>query len=204
MSKKRMNAIDLYSGVGGWSLGLSIANVNVLRGYELWPEAVATYNANLSTSHRPTDVRTLSLQSLPRKVQLVVGSPPCTHFSFSNKGGNGNLSEGLKDIIRFFEIVQFMRPRYWILENVPRTASIIKEGLCTRGHPLFRFRQLDAEVRIVDFSSFGLPQTRHRCLVGSFPFDLLDSYRAIASRRTLGNVIEALAAPDIVVDPIWA
>jgi DNA (cytosine-5)-methyltransferase 1 len=199
-----MNAIDLYSGVGGWSLGLGIAGINVLRGYELWPEAVATYNTNLSKSHPPTDVRTLSLKSLPRKVQLVVGSPPCTHFSFSNRGGNGNLSEGLKDIIRFLQIVQFIRPRYWILENVPRTASIIKEGLCTKGHPLFRFRHLKPEIRIFDFSSFGLPQTRHRCLVGSFPFDLLDSYKAISTRRTLRDVIEALAAPDIVVDPLWA
>lgn len=199
-----MNAIDLYSGVGGWSLGLSIAGIKVLRGYEIWPEAVATYNANLSKSHPPTDVRTLSLKSLPRKVQLVVGSPPCTHFSFSNKGGNGNLSEGLKDIIRFLQIVHFIRPRYWILENVPRTASIIKEGLHTKGHPLSRFRHLEPEIRIFDFSSFGLPQTRHRCLVGRFPFDLLDSYQAVATRRTLGDVIGALAAPDIVVDPLWA
>jgi DNA (cytosine-5)-methyltransferase 1 len=172
-----MNAIDLYSGVGGWSLGLGIAGIQVLRAYEIWPEAVATYNANLSKSHLPADVKTLTLTSLPKNLQLIVGSPPCTHFSFSNKGGKGDLSEGLKDIIRFLEIVQFVGPRYWILENVPRTASIIEEGLRTKGHPLFRFRRMKPEIRVFDFSLFGLPQSRQRCLVGIFPFELLTSYK---------------------------
>ena len=199
-----MNAIDLYAGIGGWSLGLRVAGINVLRAYEIWPDALATYNANLSTSHAATNVRTLTLSSLPRKIQLIAGSPPCTDFSFSNKGGKGNLSEGLKDIIRFLEIVQFLGPRYWVLENVPRTASIIQEGLRTKGHPLYRFRGLNPEIRIFDFASFGLPQARRRCLVGRLPFDRLDTYKSIAKRRTLRDVVDALAKPGIVTDPIWS
>jgi DNA (cytosine-5)-methyltransferase 1 len=198
-----MNAIDLYAGVGGWSLGLALAGVRVLSAYELWPEAVDTYNANLSTSHKPVNLRTLQLKSLPQNVELIVGSPPCTQFSFSNRGGKGDLSEGLKDIIRFLEIVRFIRPRYWVLENVPRTAEIIKEGLSKQKHPLYRFKGLNAEIRILDFSLFGLPQSRRRCLVGCFPFQRLDEYSAVTQRRTLRNVISALGKIGPITDPVW-
>jgi DNA (cytosine-5)-methyltransferase 1 len=41
MAKKAttVRAIDLYSGVGGWSLGLRLAGVEVVASYELWGPA---------------------------------------------------------------------------------------------------------------------------------------------------------------------
>jgi DNA (cytosine-5)-methyltransferase 1 len=198
-----LKAIDLYSGIGGWSLGLKLAGVDVVSAYEIWPEAVETYNANLSKSHKPVDVRKLSLDSLPSQIDLVVGSPPCTEFSFSNRGGGGDLAEGLKDIVRFLQIVDHLRPRYWILENVPRIAPLIRDGLKTKGHPLFRFRHLKPDVHVVNFASFGLPQSRHRCLVGHFPFEVLDSYKGIRPGLNLGNVVENLNEPISVNDPVW-
>jgi DNA (cytosine-5)-methyltransferase 1 len=198
-----LRALDLYCGIGGWSLGLRAAGINVVGSYEIWPDAVATYNANLAKRRRPADVRTLDLQQLPKNIDLVVGSPPCTEFSFSNKGGGGDFVEGLKDIVRFLEIVRFLRPKYWVLENVPRTALVIEQGLKTAGHPLYPFRSLKPQVKIIDFSKFGLPQSRRRCLVGNFPFGLLDTYVDLAKARTLGDVVSSLAAADTVVDPVW-
>lgn len=200
---KSLRALDLYSGIGGWSLGLRAAGLDVAGSYELWPEAVATYNANLSTKRSPTDIRTLDLRTLPKRIDLVVGSPPCTEFSFSNKGGRGDIDEGFKDIVRFFEIVERVRPKYWILENVPRTAALIEQGLKTARHPLFRFRKLRPAFRIFDFSEFGLPQCRRRCLAGDFPFDLLDSYRRISKKLSLRDIILSLSARGEVSDPIW-
>lgn len=198
-----LRALDLYSGIGGWSLGLQSAGINVVGSYEIWPEAVATYNANLSKRRRPADVRTLDLAILPKDIDLVVGSPPCTEFSFSNKGGGGNLVEGLKDIVRFLEIVKFLKPKYWVLENVPRTALVIEQGLKTEGHPLYRFRSLKPQIKVIDFSRFGLPQSRRRCLVGNFPFEVLDTYAALMSKRSLGHVLSSLVASDKVTDPVW-
>ena len=198
-----LRAVDLYSGVGGWSLGLKLAGISVVGAFEIWPEAVATYNANLRTRHLPTDLGTLSFARLPKGVDLVVGSPPCTEFSFSNRGGGGNVTEGLKEIVRFLEIVEYLKPACWILENVPRIVSMVCDGIRTKGHPLFRFRHLRPTVRVVNFVSFGVPQSRQRCLVGSFPFELLETYKHIAERRTLGQVIAALGAPELVEDPVW-
>ena len=198
-----MRAIDLYSGVGGWSAGLRCAGIEVVQAYEIWPAAVETYNANLGTRHTPMDVRKLDFKTLPKNIQIVIGSPPCTEFSYSNKGGGGDLAEGLKDLVRFFEVVAHVRPRYWLMENVPRTAEMIETGLRTKGHPLHRFRSLNPEIRILDMADFGLPQSRSRCLIGVFPFKVLESYKKSIARRSLGQVIRALSKGATVQDPVW-
>lgn len=198
-----MRAIDLYSGIGGWSAGLRCAGINVVEAYEIWPAAVATYNANLGTDHVASDLRRLALGLLPNDIHLVVGSPPCTEFSYSNRGGGGNLLEGLKDVVRFLEVVEHVRPRYWLMENVPRTATVIEQGLRTEGHPLYRFRSLQPQIKVLNFAEFGLPQSRSRCLVGIFPFDTLESYRLNTVNRDLGGVIRSLSEGRVARDPIW-
>lgn len=198
-----LRAIDLYSGIGGWSLGLRAAGIDVVGSYEVWSEAVATYNANLFTRRKTADVRSLVLKDLPQKIDLVVGSPPCTEFSFSNRGGGGNLAEGFKDVVQFLRIVRYLKPRFWLLENVPRLAPLLEQGFRTVGHPLYPYRRLRPDIRVVDFSTFGLPQSRRRCIAGRFPFELLNSYAALVETRTLGHVIQALAPKRVVKDPIW-
>ena len=41
-----MRAIDLYAGIGGWSLGLRLAGVEVVSSYEWWRPAIDTHNGN--------------------------------------------------------------------------------------------------------------------------------------------------------------
>ena len=198
-----MRAIDLYSGIGGWSAGLTCAGIEVVEAYEIWPAAMRTYNANLGTDHVVSDVRALVLDDLPPDISLVVGSPPCTEFSYSNRGGGGDIAEGLKDIVKFFEVVRHLQPIAWIMENVPRTAAMIRSGLESDGHPLFQFRDLAPDIEVLDFAAFGLPQSRSRCLVGVFPFKRLRAMQDGQPRRTLGDVIDALESQRNVVDPHW-
>lgn len=199
-----MRAIDLYAGIGGWSLGLRLAGVDVVASYEWWQPAVDTHNGNHGGALATTDVRQLKLEDLPSDIQLVVGSPPCTEFSYSNRGGSGDLSEGLKDLVRFFEVVDHLKPRWWAMENVPRVADFIRAGFATSGHALHRFRHLDPLIEVVDFSEYGAAQARRRCIVSNVPMALIDAYKSKLPSRTLGDVISALNADaDEVVDPIW-
>src|SRR3954447_18921121 len=91
----RVKAIDLYSGIGGWSLGLEMAGVRVVSAYDVWEQANLTYERNLGLAPRAVNLRELPLSLLPDDVDIVVGSPPCTRFSFSNRGGNGDIADGL-------------------------------------------------------------------------------------------------------------
>ena len=90
-----MKAIDLYSGVGGWSLGLKMAGVDVIQSYEWWSPAAETLINNLGGDVSIADIRTLPLSSIPLDIDIIVGSPPCTQFSYSNRGGSGDIYDGL-------------------------------------------------------------------------------------------------------------
>ena len=150
--------------------------------------AVETYKMNLRHGARIADVRSLDLASLPEDLDLVVGSPPCTQFSYANKGGSGDLADGMADLRAFLRVVEHVKPRFWIMENVPRVATILK-GALSKGGELAEFSQLVESMLVVDFAEFGLPQSRKRCLAGRFPEDLLLKYRATTPSRTLRDAV---------------
>lgn len=198
-----MRAIDLYSGVGGWTLGLRMAGVKVVRSYEWWQEANATHNANFGTDHAVVDIRKLALRDLDQlgQIDIVVGSPPCTQFSFANRGGSGDIQDGLVDIRKFLEIVAYLRPRFWAMENVPRVAGILRQQLEVGGQ-LHQYEKLVKVIEVVDSADFGVPQNRRRMIAGNFPRDLFFRYKQDAPRKTLGDVIRGLAQRP-VTDPVY-
>ena len=198
-----LRAIDLYAGIGGWSLGLRLAGIDVVASYEWWQPAIDTHNGNHGGDLKPVDIRKLDFTMLPTDIDIVVGSPPCTEFSYSNRGGSGDLAEGLKDLVRFFEVVDHLKPSSWAMENVPRVAEVLRHGFATKGHALYRFRHLGAQVEVIDFSDYGTPQARRRCIATNIPLVRVQAYRAKISGRTLGDVVTALAGTGHVVDPIW-
>jgi DNA (cytosine-5)-methyltransferase 1 len=198
---KKLRAIDLYSGVGGWSLGLRLAGIEVVSSYERWGPANETNFKNNLHQAQTVDIRRLSLKDLPKDIDIVVGSPPCTQFSYSNRGGGGDIPDGLEDIIRFLTIVAHLKPKLWAMENVPRVAKIMEEEL-KRGGALSRFRHLGCATHIVNMADYGLPQRRKRCIAGNFDFKLLEAYQDGRSHHTLGDVISALNR-DPVVDPLF-
>jgi DNA (cytosine-5)-methyltransferase 1 len=198
---RAIRAIDLYSGVGGWSLGLRLAGIEVVSSYERWGPANET---NFKNNHHHTqtiDIRRLSLADLPQEIDIVVGSPPCTQFSFSNRGGNGDLAEGLEDIITFLRIVDHLRPKVWAMENVPRVAAIIAQETL-KGGRLHAFSHLGVHTHVLNMEEFGLPQRRKRCIAGNFDIELLKAYSSRLGRFTLRDVVSALDH-DPVCDPLY-
>lgn len=198
---KQLRAIDLYSGIGGWSAGLQMAGIKVVASYEI--SQMANYT-NFKNNHHPVhtvDIRKLSLDQLPSNVDVVVGSPPCTQFSFSNRGGGGDIADGLVDIVKFLSIVEYLEPAHWVMENVPRVAKIIDQEV-RPGGKLHRFAHLLTSVHVVNMECFGLAQRRHRCLAGNLDFTLLQKYQERQASRTLGDVVKAFAA-NRLYDPIY-
>jgi DNA (cytosine-5)-methyltransferase 1 len=200
-----MAAIDLYSGIGGWTLGFRMAGIEVASSYEWWKDANNTHNKNFGSTHNERDIRKLRLEDLPNPedIEFVIGSPPCTQFSYANRGGNGDIADGLIDIHKFLEVVEYLNPTYWAMENVPRVANILKREIQEDGS-LYRFAHLFANngIRVYDSSDFGVPQKRKRMIAGNLPFDLLESYKNFTPSLTMGDILEALNG-DTITDPIY-
>ncbi len=133
-------------------------------------------------------MRSLELSSLPSEVDVVVGSPPCTQFSYSNRGGSGDLVDGMVDLRAFLAVVAHIQPKFWVMENVPRVAKIVETEV-SNGGELEEFAHLIESILVIDFSEFGLPQRRKRSIIGRFPEELLLSYRARTPSLTLRDII---------------
>ncbi|WP_170571197.1 DNA cytosine methyltransferase [Ruegeria atlantica] len=198
-----MRAIDLYAGIGGWSLGLKLAGVEVVHSYEWWQPAIDTHNGNHSTNLEPTNIRTLDFGSLPKDIDIVVGSPPCTQFSYSNRGGSGDLADGLVDLKRFFEIVDHLKPKYWAMENVPRVAKVLEAAFSDPDHDFYALRHLKPNIGVFDLSEFGCPQARRRCIATNLHLDAICEFGALSKKLTLGDVVSGLAANEEITDPVW-
>lgn len=198
-----MRAIDLYAGIGGWSLGLKLAGVDVVSSYEWWQPAIATHNGNHGTDLKSVNIRTMDLENLPENIDFVVGSPPCTQFSYSNRGGSGDLADGQVDLERFFAIVDRINPRFWAMENVPRVAKYLETCFSDPGSSLYKYRKLRPNIGVFNFSEFGCPQARKRCIATNIPLAQIDLFKPLCASLTLGDVTKALDSAEQVIDPIW-
>jgi len=162
---KKLKAIDLYSGIGGWSLGLKLNEIEVVNSYEWWQQAIDTSNANFGRNEESINIRKMNFFDLADKnIDIVVGSPPCTQFSYSNRGGSGDIDDGIIDLYKFFECVSVIKPKFWAMENVPRVAKVLKTE-SSKGGQLFKFKKIIDEgfIEIFNMRDYGVPQKRKRC-----------------------------------------
>lgn len=186
-------AIDLYSGIGGWTLGMKLSEIENVASYEWWSEANQTHNFNFGTNHKEVNIREIDVSHLDygKKIDFVVGSPPCTQFSYANKGGNGDIVDGLVDIRKFLEIVNHLKPKYWAMENVPRVAVILRREI--NEGSLQMYKHLVKTIEVVDSADFGVPQNRKRMIAGNFPVKLFNSYKSATARVNLRDVLDDLS-----------
>lgn len=196
-----MKAIDLYAGVGGWAVGFELAGLVISDSYEWWKPAADTHENNSPSPVHLVDIRKLEMEELPTDVDIVIGSPPCTQFSYSNRGGSGDIADGLIDIAKFLDVVSYLKPRFWAFENVPRVQKVLDAELTIDGQ-LSKYRHIfhNAHYEVFDMAEYGVPQRRKRCIAGNFDFKLLRSYSSISASPTLGDVVSSLAKGK---DPIF-
>ena len=130
--------IDLFSGCGGLSLGLSMAGLEGQFAIERDPMAFETFSHNL-LGDRKVPVTKFSwpswleqrawgiddllaehqgeLDKLEGKIQVLAGGPPCQGFSFSGKRQESDPRNQLFE--KYVRVVDAIKPSALVLENVP-------------------------------------------------------------------------------------
>ena len=200
---KRPVAVDLFAGVGGLSLGLEQAGFDIAAAVEFDPIHAATHELNFpDTPVICESVRDLTGCEIRaraglgnRTVDALVGGPPCQGFSLI---GHRVLSDPRNDLVfHFLRLVEELRPRTFVMENVP--------GMATGGHTallselISRFQQAGYKVRtpyqILNAANYGVPQNRRRLfLLGARQDTKLPSYPQ-ALTRILGKENEPTNLP---------
>lgn len=167
---RETKVVDLFSGCGGLSLGFTMAGFNVVAAYDNWKVALETYNLNFK--HKAT---LLDLKDVEHSVDIIsqdrpdmiIGGPPCQDFSSAGKRDENN---GRGDLtVCFSKIIDKIRPRWFIMENVERILKTVK---LQQAKAIFKLAGYGMTQMVLDASLCGVPQKRKRfILIGALGKD---------------------------------
>jgi DNA (cytosine-5)-methyltransferase 1 len=168
-----MKIIDLFSGVGGLSLGFEWAGFESVAAIDFWEDAINTYNHNREKKVGQTiDIKKFNDEILPtilkkNKVDGIIGGPPCQGFSTARLSNATNkINEINKErnhlYLEFFRTVEIVRPKFFVIENVRGLVSA-NQGAFVKDI-MERFGKLgyNIEYKILNASDYGVPQNRQR------------------------------------------
>jgi DNA (cytosine-5)-methyltransferase 1 len=186
-------AIDLFAGAGGLSLGFEMAGFDVVAAVEYDPIHSAIHQLNFPTATVICEnVRTLSgadirsMAGLGRGViDVVIGGPPCQGFSLI---GQRVLNDARNELVfHFLRLVDELRPKMFVMENVPGMATgkhhrLLDELMQGFGEIGYRVR---APFQTLNAAHFGVPQDRRRLfLLGAREGQPIPQYpRPVTAKR---------------------
>ena len=120
-----MNILDLFSGIGGFSLGLERAGMHTVAFCEIDPHARAVLHKHWPNVPVFTDVSTLSKGDINEQIDIIAGGFPCQDISTAGRGaGLSGSRSGLW--FEYRRLINEIRPRYAIIENV---SALRRRGL---------------------------------------------------------------------------
>lgn len=160
MNAARPSVLSIYSGAGGLDLGFRASGFRLLWANDVDAHACATYRQNLGQHIVEGDVRESLLP--PGPVDVVIGGPPCQGWS---RIGRMDPSDPRSEHVNyFFDVVEQLAPRAFVLENVAHLAeasrwSDVRERLLRRARQSLKYR---TEIFVLDASYFGVAQARRR------------------------------------------
>lgn len=161
-NNKKYTVLDLFCGCGGLSLGFQNAGFNIVAAFDNWPEAIAIYkknfdhpifNRNLNDTDDISDIQKFS-------PDIIIGGPPCQDYS---SAGHRDESLGRANLtISFAQIVTRIKPKYFLMENVPTIQKSEKLGIVIK---MFQEAGYGLTQMVLDASKCGVPQKRKRFVV---------------------------------------
>lgn len=175
MSKVKTDSraiIDLFAGCGGMSLGFELAGFTPVIANELDDWACQTYARNHpGTTAVARDIRELQDPKAfvheycgrNRRIEGVVGGPPCQGFSLSGTRDPKDPRNSL--FIDFLRFVDQLRPKFFVMENVTGIRSLrLKSGQSAERIIVESAQDVGYNVQVLQLNAadYGVPQSRIR------------------------------------------
>ena len=170
-----MNVLDLFSGIGGFSLGLERAGMKTVAFCEIDKRARLVLKKHWPNVPIFEDVSKLSKGDIHEPIDVICGGFPCQDISLSGRGAG---LEGKRSGLwfEFHRLIKEIKPRYAIIENVSalrsRGLDRVLGSLAEIGY--------DAEWHCIPASAVGAPHQRDRIWIVAYPH----SPRKLQPQRT--------------------
>jgi DNA (cytosine-5)-methyltransferase 1 len=181
-----MRVLSLFSGVGGFDMGLEAAGMTTVFQCEIDKHARAVLDYHWPTVPKWDDVTTLTgayILEHTGGVDLVAWGSPCQDLSLAGKRAglsgerSGLFHEGVRIIKELRELSNGQYPRWSVWENV--VGALSSNGGADFGEVLHEMDEAGAcfsEWTVLDAQYFGVPQRRRRVFLASC-FDSATSER---------------------------
>lgn len=160
---KKLKFIDLFAGLGGFHLALQKLGHECVFASELMPELCELYEKNHAIKCAG-DINEVIIQNIPVHDVLCAGFP-CQPFSQAgNQQGFNDTKERGNLFYKILEILEYHKPEFVFLENVPtlkshdngNTYKVIHDSLETL---------YETKDDIISPHYFGIPQHRTRIYI---------------------------------------
>lgn len=161
--------IDLFAGVGGLSLGFEMEGFDILLANEFDQSIATAYKENhKSTNVVVGDITSLDLSKVfgeyVNKIDVVIGGPPCQ--GFSQKGKRKTINDERNFLFKHYvEVVKFVKPKYFVMENVPNLLTAEKGFFLNEIKGLFKDYGYFIRYGILNAADYGVPQNRRRAII---------------------------------------
>lgn len=157
-----MNVLDLFSGIGGFSLGLERAGMRTVAFCEIDPFARGVLAKHWPSVPISNDVTKREFRE--GEADVICGGFPCQDISLAGGGAGlaGERSGLWRELLRAIRLV---RPRYAIVENV---AALLGRGMGTVLGDLAEIGN-DAEWHCIPAAAVGAPHRRDRVWIVAHP-----------------------------------
>lgn len=146
---------SLFSGIGGFDLGLERAGMKVIWQLEKDPFCLEILKKHWPDVKKYKDIREVDLNEL-EPVDVLCGGPPCQPFSVAGKRkGKGDDRYLWPEM---FQVIKTLRPRWVIVENVTGIVNMALEDICTD----LETEDYEVQAFIIPACSVNAPHRRDR------------------------------------------
>ncbi|MDE6028028.1 MAG: DNA cytosine methyltransferase, partial [Muribaculaceae bacterium] len=196
------NVIDLFCGCGGLSKGFEQAGCKILLGVDFDNAPLKTFEYNhtdakglqLNLGDKASfDIISDALKG--RKVDIVIGGPPCQGFSLT---GPRNFDDPRNKLyLAMIEAIHRFRPKAFMIENVPGMGNLYKGAIKEEILRILTDLGYKVSCKIVCAADYGVPQIRQRLVfIGlrnsnipfEFPTPLLEENQYITCEQAISDL----------------
>ncbi|NLJ90723.1 MAG: DNA cytosine methyltransferase [Clostridiales bacterium] len=191
-NKKIYNALDLFCGAGGFSIGMKQSGINVVASIEFNPQIAETYKYNNPQTHLIVDdIRYIKAskddvditmpshehdfgdikQLFDKKglsCDIIFGGPPCQGFSMAGRRirAKARFLEDERNYLfkEFIRMVKYLKPKVFIIENVPGILNYNDGAVKKEIYETFKDLGYDVHAEVLCAADYGVPQMRNRAI----------------------------------------
>jgi len=191
-----MKCVSLYTGCGGLDLGFHNAGFSTIWANDIDPLALQTFVTELERNGGAIpkihcgDISGKPLPK-PESADVVIGGPPCQGFSVAGRMDPNDPRS--RQVWEFFRVVEHVRPRAFVMENVKALASNVRwrgiiQALEAKGEELgYQTRLL-----ILNAADYGVAQLRERMFLVGLKNGVMPTPIGKGHRKTVRQVLEKL------------